>query len=157
MAGYGPAPKEGAKLGRYTSELEQPTTALAGAAVQPPRLPKPRSLCVETRHWWERWTRSPMAETFCETDWSRLLMLMPLVEAYNRMTDVDNIGGDDWSPSGAAKLLAEIRMSESLLGATHLDRLRGRIKIERSEKPPAAEETPEGVAILDHFRKAVAG
>jgi hypothetical protein len=157
MAGNGFAPKEGGKHGNFISDLEQPLNTLTADGFEVPKLPKYREYSYLTKHWWDRWTRSPMAATFCETDWSRLIQLAPLVEAYNRMTDLDKIGTEDWDPSKASKLLGEIRLNESLLGATHLDRLRGRIKIDR-EKPSADDdETPEGVAILDDYRKAVGG
>jgi hypothetical protein len=158
MAGNGFAPKEGGKHGNFVSDLEQPLDTLTADGFTVPKLPKYREYSYLTKHWWDRWTRSPMAATFCETDWSRLIQLAPLVEAYNRMTDFSSLDELDKVASfskEAKGLLAEIRLNESLLGATHLDRLRGRIKIDR-EKPPADyDETPEGVAILDEYRKAV--
>ncbi|MGI5245431.1 hypothetical protein [Dactylosporangium sp. CA-139066] len=165
MAGNGFAPKEGGKHGNFVSDLEKPLETLtADGEVKAPTLPRYRQRHAQTRHWWDRWTRSPMAATFCETDWSRLVALAPVVDAFHRLTDAADVAADECNFEGmasytkeAAKLLAEIRLNESLLGATHLDRLRGRIKIDR-EKPSADDgELPEDVAILNDYRKAVGG
>src|SRR3954454_5855749 len=95
MAGNGPPPKDGGKHGNFVSELEQPlATFTAGGPVEPPRLPRYREYSALTKHWWDRWTRSPMAATFCETDWSRLIQLAPLVEIYHRLTDFVTVDPD---------------------------------------------------------------
>jgi hypothetical protein len=73
--------------------------------------------------WFDRWRRMPQAALFEETDWGRLAMLAPLVEAHYRR------------PSAAA--LGEIRMSEERLGATIVDRQRARIRIEEDDTEPA--------------------
>jgi hypothetical protein len=65
----------------------------------------------------------PQAALFEATDWGRLAMLAPIVEAYYRR------------PSAAA--LGEIRMSEERLGATIVDRLRARIRIDADEAEAA--------------------
>lgn len=93
-----------------------------------------------TERWWETWRRSPIAEHFLDTDWSRLIMLIPLVASYYA------------SPHHMK--LAEIRQNESLLGATHVDRLKARIKVE-SEPPPAT--TAPGVTAMDDYRGRLAG
>ena len=72
--------------------------------------------------WFETWRRSPQAQLFEDTDWARLVMLAPIVQAYLRR------------PSAAA--LSEIRMNEERLGATVVDRMRARIVIERDEAGP---------------------
>lgn len=69
--------------------------------------------------WFEVWRRSAQAQAFEETDWLRLAMLAPIVEAYQRR------------PSAAA--LSEIRMNEERLGATVTDRMRARMTIEDDE------------------------
>lgn len=155
MAGMGPPPKDGDRLGRSKSELDEPLLTFAGASSAPPKLPKYREYHYRTKRWWDAWCDCPQAASFTQTDWNRLLMLAPLVEAYNRMTDVDAL--TELNPSNAIKILAEIRQNESLLGATHLDRLRGRIKIERDKNAGAENEDdpPEGVAILDEYRRAL--
>lgn len=89
--------------------------------------------------WWETWRRSPVTEAFLDTDWQRLAMLAPLVASYFARPHYTK--------------LAEIRQNESLLGATHVDRLRARIKVERAE--PA--RTPPGVTALDEYRNRLTG
>lgn len=89
------------------------------------------------RGWYEIWRRSPQAKTFVMTDWMRLRMLAPLVESYLE--------------SPTAMKMAEIRQNESLLGATHMDRLRGRMKVEREPEKPL----PAGVTAIDEYRNAL--
>lgn len=91
--------------------------------------------------WWDVWRRSPQAKLFVETDWMRLRMLAPLVAAY-------------WEAPDKA-VMAEIRQNETLLGATHADRLRNRIKVEKPSETSG--EVPAGVAALDEYRRALAG
>lgn len=74
---------------------------------------------AETLGWYDRWRKMPQAIHFEETDWGRLAMLAPIVEAYYRR------------PSAAA--LGEIRMSEERLGATLVDRQRARIRIDDAQ------------------------
>lgn len=93
------------------------------------------------RAYWDTWRRSPMAKCFLQTDWMRLRMVLPLVE--------------DYLKKPTAMKLAEIRANESLLGATHADRLRARIKVERVN--PDAPEVPVGVTALDEYRRSLAG
>lgn len=91
--------------------------------------------------WWDAWRRSPQAKMFVGTDWQRLRMLAPLVAAYWECPDKG--------------VLAEIRQNESLLGATHADRLRGRIKVDR--QPAETGGAPAGVTALDEYRRNLAG
>jgi hypothetical protein len=90
-------------------------------------------------HWWDTWRRSPLAEAFLDTDWQRLVMLAPLVASYYARPHFSK--------------LAEIRQNESLLGATHVDRLKARIKVER---PEPAKAQP-GVTALDEYRNRLSG
>ncbi|MPZ84009.1 MAG: hypothetical protein GEV28_27895 [Actinophytocola sp.] len=74
-------------------------------------------------------------------------MLAPLVDQYFNEPRKD--------------LLAEIRLNEGLLGATHVDRLRARITItppasQSIEADSAAGDTPE-VARLDERRRRLGG
>lgn len=91
--------------------------------------------------WWDAWRRAPQAKLFLDTDWQRLRMLAPLVEQYWILPDKN--------------IMAEIRQNESLLGATHVDRLRGRIKVDRR----SADDTQRsaGVTALDEYRRNLAG
>lgn len=150
MAGMGPAPKEG-KLGRYQSELDKPEIELEAGSFEAPRLPGYREYSYKVKRWWDTWCASPQAQTFTGTDWQRLLMLAPLVAQYYELIETPR------AVRSALLVMTEIRQNESLLGATHLDRLRGRIKIDREPSAGAEDDdetaTPEGVAVLAHYRK----
>lgn len=92
------------------------------------------AVCDLVHQWWDTWRSAPMAEAFLATDWERLRMLAPLVASYYVRPHYTK--------------LAEIRQNESLLGATHVDRLRARIKVER----PEPTTVPAGVTALDEYR-----
>ncbi|MER5886793.1 hypothetical protein ABT160_23465 [Streptomyces sp. NPDC001941] len=68
---------------------------------------------------------SPQAAVFQVTDWQRLLALLPMVDGYNRL--MSKAGADPRALRAGKDVLGEIRQNESLLGATHTDRLRGRL------------------------------
>lgn len=93
------------------------------------------------RAYWDTWRRSPQAKLFLDTDWMRLRLLLPLVESY--------------LDSPHHMKLGEIRQNETLLGATHADRLRARIKVTPAETGEA--ETPAGVTALNEYRRNLAG
>lgn len=120
MAGFGPPPAENRRR-RNKDEFEEGAVAVsAGSGVDAPELPNAGMYGPQTLAWYANWCRAPQAAVFTVTDWQRLHMLAPLVEEY-------------WG-APSTKLLAEIRLNESLLGATHLDRLRGRIKVEQPQR-----------------------
>lgn len=68
-----------------------------------------------TRAWYEDHARSPQATRFTRTDWRRLLTIAPLVDQYHRQPN--------------ARLAGELRLQESLLGATLMDRQRMRMRV----------------------------
>ncbi|WP_052422511.1 hypothetical protein [Nonomuraea candida] len=138
MAGRGPAPKENA-VRRNAVDLSH----LEGEEVDGKlkKLFKRDGYSVATQRWWDTWVDSEQAESFKATDWQRLQMLAPLVEAYYRR------------PGHNA--LAEIRQNESLLGATVTDRMRLRMnknndQSKGSDKP---DRLPENVADMDLYRQ----
>jgi hypothetical protein len=138
MVGRGPAPKENA-VRRNTVDLSH----LEGDEDVPDKLRKlfkRDSYSVATCRWWDTWVESDQAESFKATDWQRLQMLAPLVEAYFRR------------PGHNA--LAEIRQNESLLGATVTDRMRLRMNRKDSEKAGSdkPESLPENVADFELYR-----
>lgn len=98
----------------------------------------------ETKAWHETWRRSPQAALFEATDWGRLALLAPIVDSYFRR------------PSAAA--LSEIRLNEERLGATVVDRMRARIRIEREAAPTEGEEpSADGVVVpFSSSRQALA-
>ncbi|WP_329520521.1 phage terminase small subunit [Spirillospora sp. NBC_01491] len=136
MAVPGPPPAE-AKRRRNADTYEgHEVTVTEDAPVDAPELPYAGKYSQATCDWYATWCRSPQAATFTTTDWQRLHMIAPLVNAY-------------WvEPS--TKVMAEIRLNESLLGATHVDRLRARIKV---EKPTASDAAPSGVADMRAARR----
>lgn len=139
MAGQGPAPKDPEKRRRRNKSGEVETLPAAGYQGDYPPLAQgytlvidseegPSELWVEflpaTREWYEEWARSPMAVRFTAVDWGRLRrVIAPLADKYHRR------------PS--TSIATELRLQESLLGATVMDRQRMRLKIEADE---AAEE-----------------
>ncbi|MGN9782754.1 hypothetical protein ACTMTF_15080 [Nonomuraea sp. ZG12] len=139
MAGVGPPPKENA-VRRNAVDLSH----LEGDDDVPDKLKKlfkRDGYSVATHRWWDTWVDSDQSESFKATDWQRLQMLAPLVEAYYKR------------PGHNA--LAEIRQNESLLGATVTDRMRLRMNKkdndqQGSEKPSSL---PENVADMDLYRQ----
>lgn len=147
MAGNGPAPNPQrrrrnadtyadvqTKVSATSSRLHGPTLVEATTGLSEKW---PARTLVET--WWTTWRRSPLADAFLETDWQRLAMLAPLVA--------------DYFERPHHMKLAEIRQNESLLGATHVDRLKARIRVERDEPAKPA----PGVTALDEYRNRLSG
>lgn len=138
MAGSGPPPAENRRrrnadtYANVQARIDPADTTRRGPVLVGGWLP-------ETLEWYDTWRRAPQAVLFVSTDWQRLRMLVPLVEDYFK------------KPHHLK--LAEIRQSESLLGATHVDRLKGRIRVERPEPAPVA----QGVTALDEYRTRLAG
>lgn len=93
-----------------------------------PELPGADKFSAATNTWYLTWARSPQASTFTSTEWLRLHMLAPLVEAYYTSPDKN--------------LMAEIRLNESKLGATLEDRLRMRLKIEEPQPDGKPKDAP---------------
>ncbi len=137
MAGFGPPPSETKRRRNADTFEDQAVIVEAGAEVRGPELPHAALYGPQTITWYETWRRAPQAAAFVGTDWQRLHMLAPLVDAYFA------------EPS--TKLLSEIRLNESLLGATHVDRLRARIKVEQPKPAPTA--TPAGVSDMNVARR----
>lgn len=137
MAGNGPPPAENKRRRNADTFEDAAVTVSADGITSAPPLPGAKNYRPETRAWYETWTKAPQAAVFTVTDWQRLHMLAPIVDAF-------------WAiPS--TKLLSEIRLNESLLGATHLDRLRGRLKIEPPK--PSPKRPPAGVTDLTQRRR----
>ncbi|GAA1024667.1 hypothetical protein Aple_103600 [Acrocarpospora pleiomorpha] len=138
MAGNGPPPKENA-VRRNAVDLSH----LEGDDVpdKVKKLFKRDGYSVATCRWWDTWVESEQSESFKATDWQRLQMLAPLVEAYFRR------------PGHNA--LAEIRQNESLLGATVTDRMRlcmnkGESNKQNNDGKP--DSYPENVKDMELYR-----
>lgn len=80
-----------------------------------------REFLPRTAEWYETWARSPMAVRFTSVDWMRLQDIAPLKDRYYRESSKD--------------LAAELRLQESLFGATVLDRQRLNLKVAAEPKP----------------------
>lgn len=149
MAGNGPAPKPNRRRRNADTYADIQTTVRATAsgmrgptlsdatAGQSDEWEEPLLGLVDA--WWTTWRRSPLTVAWLDTDWQRLAMLAPLVASYYARPHYTK--------------LAEIRQNESLLGATHVDRLKARIKVEESE--PAKPQP--GVTALDDYRARLSG
>lgn len=136
MAGRGPAPKPAELRRRRNAPTHAETLLPRHTERLGPELPKGYS--DQTVSWYETWRTSPQATAFEATDWLRLLMLAPIVNAY-------------FVRPGAAAL-SEIRLNEERLGATYVDRQRARMSIEPlDDGEPAAP-----VVSLVDTRKAIA-
>lgn len=136
MAGNGPPPSENKRRRNKDTFAEQAVTVEADGDVHGPELPHADRYEPITLDWYETWRRAPQAGAFTVTDWQRLHMLAPIIDAYWAMP--------------TTKLLSEIRLNESLLGATHVDRMRARIKIE-----PPKPVTAAGVTDLTQRRRRI--
>jgi len=125
MPGSGPLPKEQHRRERNTRRREaefqtvHPDDKLRGPELEGPHHP-------DTLAWYAEWRAVPHAQLFTATDWRRLRTLAPLM---------------DKIAAGTASVAerAELRLNESLLGATYGDRLKLRVKIAAiaSDKPDA--------------------
>jgi len=124
MPGRGPVPSEKKRRRNVDTYAENMATVADDGVARGPDADEDWSPGV--RDWWETWRCSPQVQTFTGTDWQRLRMLVPLVESY--------LAGD-------LKAMTEIRLNESLLGATHADRLRNRVRVERVSEAPEASVT----------------
>jgi hypothetical protein len=137
MAGHGPPPSENKRRRNEDEFAEHAITVADEGVVHGPELPGAGEYGPRTVDWYETWRRAPQAGAFTGTDWQRLAMLAPIVDAY-------------WAEP-STRLLAEIRLNESLLGATHVDRMRARIKVEAPR--PAAPAAAAGVTDMTEARR----
>jgi hypothetical protein len=115
MAGYGPPPADVKRRRNEDVYAGQEVSIPANAVVVAPALPRADQYSEATLTWYANWCSAPQAATFVVTDWQRLHMLAPLVDRF-------------WADPDS-KIMTEIRLNETLLGATHIDRVRGRVTI----------------------------
>lgn len=94
--------------------------------------------CDQVKLWWRVWSTCPQSVLFTVTDWLRLHVLIVTVQSYyDRPT---------------AQKMAEIRQTEGLLGATYVDRMKARIKVEKPEM-----DTKPNLTVIDDYKKRLAG
>lgn len=125
MAGRGPAPKDPATRRRRNADPVPSTVLAADEAVRGPELPVGFDWPAPTCRWWETWRRSPMAQTFTDTDWDFLL-------------DTALLHAELWAGNGA--VASELRLRVAKFGATPEDRARLRVQIAEPESSPAGAE-----------------
>ncbi len=125
MAGKGPPPKPQRNRQRDNRRSATPET---NGTRSRPLLPDAKEYSEATRRWYKTWRESKQAERFTATDWQRLHMLAPLIEAYFKSPTKD--------------LLGEIRLNEAKLGATPEDRLRLHWPIEMDNEPNRPHSKP---------------
>ncbi|MFC4335201.1 phage terminase small subunit [Salininema proteolyticum] len=143
MAGNGPPPGK-TRRRRNRDELAEFGTQLHdGTTSESPPLPDSSPWSPHTLDWYETWRSSPQAAAFIATDWQRLHMIALLVE---ELPNAD-------TPGKLTGLMSEIRINESLLGATHVDRLRARMKIERPNQGSGKELSTGVVDIAERRRR----
>lgn len=144
MAGRGPAPKEQHQRERDTRRRQADVASVTddGTLRGPDLLEETgrRDWDPQTVAWYDRWRRSPQAQLFEATDWGRLIMLAPIVDYYHT------------SPKPSAAALSEIRLNEERLGATYVDRLRAKIRVER---PTAGDKDADVVQLRVASREDV--
>lgn len=131
MAGFGPPPNPNAVRRNVvdTSHLEEDNEVPEKLK----KLQKRSSYSAMTQLWWDTWANSDQAPYFASTDWMRLQMLAPLVEQFYRKP--------------GHFVMAEIRQSESLLGATLTDRMRLKMAALKDAKSKREVEAPPTVEI----------
>lgn len=115
MAGKGPAPKE--TLSRERDQRRRDAQAVSVAPdgeLRGPDLPEGIDWPDVTLDWWDTWRRSPMAQTFTDTDWS---FLLDTAQLHMRFWD------------GESKVAGELRLRQAKFGATPEDRARLKINI----------------------------
>jgi hypothetical protein len=122
MAGRGPAPKDPSQRVRRNKEVR--TQLNTDAINTAPALPGTDKFSAAVNSWYQTWVDAPQAQRFTGTDWQRLHFLAPLVEAYFQ--------------EPKATTLSEIRINESLLGATEADRQRLRWDLPKPEQVDTA-------------------
>ncbi|MGI8624192.1 MAG: hypothetical protein ACR2NB_12080 [Solirubrobacteraceae bacterium] len=150
MAGRGPAPKDPEQRRRRNVTSGFDELPAAGHAGPFPKLgagyqvqldvddledDEPTTVVVafraETREWYAAWATSPMATRFTAVDWNRLRWVVaPLFDRFVR--------------DPGKGLAGELRLQESLLGATVMDRQRLRVRVAEPDKPPVRARKPRG-------------
>ncbi len=150
MAGRGPAPKDPEQRRRRNATSGFDELPAAGHAGPCPKLgagyevqldvddledDEPSTVVVafraETREWYAAWASSPMATRFTQVDWNRLRwVIAPLFDRFIR--------------APGKELAGELRLQESLLGATVMDRQRLRVRVAEPDTPPARPRKPRG-------------
>jgi hypothetical protein len=137
MAGMGPPPKENRRRQNKDTYGAEKVELTEEQLTELRTIPEGDWLS-EVRLWWRTWSTCAQAQLFTQTDWQRLRTLIVTVQSYHLRP--------------TPQKMAEIRQTETLLGATYVDRMRARIKINKPDEQPKAE-----LRAIDDYRKRLAG
>lgn len=138
MAGRGMAPKGTRSRARDSkardAELQklEADGELRGPGLPEGVLPDGESWHARTRAWWETWRRSPMAQTWLDTDWDFLL-------------DTALLHHVMWT-RGKWEFASEVRLRAAKYGATPEDRMRLKLKVETPQGAAPPVEAPRAVS-----------
>ena len=125
MAGKGRVPQISHSRERDTRIREERMVSVAADGVlRGPDLPE-RDWHPQTVKWWETWRRSPMAQTFAESDWDFLL-------------DTAFLHSELWN--GTIGVAAELRLRVAKFGASPEDRMRLKLKIDSDAQAVTEQE-----------------
>jgi hypothetical protein len=94
----------------------------------------------ETQLWWKGWTTCAQSQLFTVTDWLRLRELI--------------VTRDSYQLRPTAQKMAELRQTEGLWGATYVDRMKARLKIETPGSQ--TQEEPPKLAVIADLKKRLA-
>ncbi len=94
----------------------------------------------ETKLRWKGWTTCAQSQLFTVTDWLRLRELI--------------VTRDSYQLKPTAQKMAELRQTEGLWGATYVDRMKARLRIEKPDSEKA--EAPKLAAIEDYKKRLTA-
>jgi hypothetical protein len=148
MAGRGPAPQNHRQRAR--DEKAHPFETLPGEGYlgEFPPLARGYTLVIDTedgaieqwteflpatQEWYLEWARSPMATRFTAVDWGRLRRVVaPLADKFFRRP--------------ATSIATELRLQETLLGATVMDRQRMRVRVASPSKSEVS--SPAGGTVV---------
>ena len=142
MAITGPPPKENRRRVNADTFGSTPVNLTEREVHELKQIPSGDWL-PEVKLWWSVWTNCAQSQLFTATDWLRLRTLIVTMQSYYMR------------PS--AQKMAEIRQTESMLGATYVDRMRARVKITKEGQQPAEVAPPAGVAAIKDYRDRLAG
>lgn len=138
MAGRGPAPKPPEQRRRRNKPPTPEVVLPAGPPVEAGQPPLPAAppppfevWPPETLRWWAVWGESAQAGAFTGPEWSSLLVTAVLHARF-------------WS--GDASVASELRLREAKHGATHEDRMRLRMAVEKPKPDEAKPQTDEAAA-----------
>ena len=121
MAGRGPAPKNPAERARRNKSTGPELRVIETDPADQPPLPD-GEWHPQTLEWWRMWARSPLSETFTETDWSDLM-------------DAALIHSALWS--GDKRMAAELRQRMGQFGSNLESRARLRIQFAQADEADA--------------------